>query len=204
MADFCTVDDLEELLQIPIEGVEQIASAGRAIKEATAAIRNYCHQYLELVEDEEITLDNCLYGTKLFLPELPVVSVSSVEEDGETLAVTTDYKLGQYGILHRVNRRWARGIQIITVTYTHGHETLPDDVVQVAVRAAARSFQAGLKSAEMDGISGVSSRALGDFSEAFSSEAGGGISEGIMGVSGARILLLSEKDILDEYRYKSL
>jgi len=35
----------------------------------------------------------------------------------------------------------------------------------------------------------------------YASEVGGGVGEGLMGVSGARMLLLSEKDILDRYRY---
>jgi len=50
-------------------------------------------------------------------------------------------------------------------------------------------------------VPGVASKGLGDYSVSFASEAGGGVGEGLMGVSGARMLLLSEKDILDRYRY---
>jgi len=203
VADFCTKQDVENLLQIEISGDDKIASCARAIAEATEAIRNYCHQHIELVTDDEITLD-CAGGTKLFLPELPVVSVAEVVEDDEVLDEDDDYKLGQWGVLHRVDSDWTAGIQIITVTYTHGYDaydSLPDDIVAVATRAAARVFQVGLRAADTDGVPGISATALGDFSVSYASEVGGGVGEGLMGVSGARMLLLSEKDILDRYRY---
>lgn len=199
---FCTVTDIENFLQVTMIHTDPVKnlSALRAIDEATAAIKNYCHQEIELVRDDVITLD-CAGGTRLFLPELLVVSVASVVEDGKTLVVTDDYKLGQYGILHRMNDVWATGIQIITITYTHGYATIPDDVVGVCTRAAARTYQAGLRAAEMEGVPGVASLSLGDYSVSYGTEGGGGISEGVLGASAARMLLLSEKDALNRYRY---
>lgn len=199
MANFAVIEDIEDFLQVDISTSTQMLAAERALKETTGAIRNYCRQHLELVEDDEITLDSA-GGTRLFLPELPVVEVTEVVEDGEILTADDDYKLGQYGILYRIGAKWAEGIQIITVTYTHGYETLPDDIVFVATRAASRAYQAGLRAAENNGVLGVASKALGDFSISFASESGGGVGEGIMGASAARMLLLSEKDMLDRYR----
>jgi len=201
MADFCTVQDVMDLLQIEIAEAGQVASCQRAITEATAAIRNYCHQQIELVEDDTWTFDVRPARWNLLLPELPVVEVSSVVEDDETLDDGDDYKLANFGQLVRVGRRWAAGIQIVTVTYTHGYSAIPDDVVGVCTRAAARAYQAGLKSVDSLGVPGVTAKALGDFSVSFTSEAGGGVGEGLMGVSGARMLLLSEKDMLNRYRY---
>jgi hypothetical protein len=201
VADFATIEDVEAFLQVEISEPVQVASVERALAEATAAIRNYCNQYLELVEDEEITLDSA-GGVRLFLPELPVIEVSEVVEDGETLTPDDDYKLGQWGILHRVNRRWVQGIQIVTITYSHGYETLPDDIIAIATRAAARGFQAGLRAADDEAVVGVQSKSLGDFAVAYGSEQGGGGGEGVMGASAARMLLMSEKDILDKYRIK--
>ena len=201
MADFCTVQDVENLLQIEITDADKIAACERAIAEATEAIRNYCHQYIEFVSDDEITLD-CAGGTRLFLPELPVSEVTEVIEDEEVLTEDDDYKLGQYGILHRVDCDWEAGIQIVTITYTHGYAApLPDDIVGVATRAAARVYQVGLRASDTDGVPGVSAKSLGDYSVSYASEVGGGVGEGLMGVSGARMLLLSEKDILNKYRY---
>lgn len=201
MANFATVQDIEAFLQIEISTAEQIASAQRALAEATAAIRNYCRQYLEKVEDEEITLDST-GGARLFLPELPVIEVSVVIEDGQALAVDDDYKLGQHGILHRIGRKWASGVQIVSITYSHGYEPLPDEIIAVATRAAARGYQAGLRAANDDAVVGVQAKSLGDFSVSYGSEQGGGSGEGVMGASAARMLLMSEKDTLDKYRIK--
>lgn len=198
MANFAAVEDIAAFLQLDISTDEQKAAANRALVEATAAIRNYTRQHLELVEDETITLDG-KGGVRLFLPQLPVVDVSQVVEDGETLTPGSDedYVLGGNGIIHRMGgSRWPTTPQSITVTYSHGYETLPDDIVAVATRAAARAYQSGLRAAEDEGID-VESKSLGDFSVAYGSPGGG---EGTMGASGARMLLMSEKDILNEYR----
>lgn len=200
MSNFCTIQDVRDFLQMPITDADQVAAVELAIGWATEAIRNYCHQYIERVTDEEITLD-CDGGVKLFLPELPVIEVAEVVEDGETLAVDDDYKAAAHGVLHRVNQDWVSGVQVITITYTHGYSPLPADVVAVCARAASRAFQAGLKASDADGIAGVQSKSLGDYSVTFASEHGGGVGEGLMGASGARMLLLSEKDTLNRYRY---
>jgi len=200
--NFCTLQNVEDFLQTSITGADKIASANRAIVEATAAIKNWCHQVIERVANDVVTLDVAGCGYRLFLPELPVVSVGAVVEDGVALAVTDDYKLGQYGVLHRANDVWwAQGIQIVQVTYTHGYSVIPDDVAAVCARAAARAYQAGLAAAAVGAVSGVSAMTLGDYSVTLGTGAGGGAGEGIMGASAARMLLLSEKDILSRYRY---
>lgn len=200
----CTVTDIENFLLVTIHtDAAKNASALRAIDEATEAIKNYCHQVIELVAGDAITLD-CVGGTKIFLPQVPVISVASVVEDGEALVVTDDYILGQYGILHRVDDDWATGIQIVTLTYTHGYATIPDDVVGVCTRAASRAYQAGLAAAAVGAVSGVTAMTLGDYSFSLGTGAGGGVGEGILGASAARMLLLSEKDILNRYRYVAL
>lgn len=196
---FCTVEHIEEFLQVTIDGdAAKVAAAERAIRGATAAIQGYCRQTIEEVEDEEITLD-CAGWTKIFLPETPVIEVSVVVEDGETLVEGTDYKLGQHGILHRLNGNWLAGVQIITITYSHGYPTLPDTIEDVCTRAAARAYQAGLRAAESEAVPGVASKQLGDFSVSFGSETGGG-NEGVLGASAAPTLLRSEKEELDRYR----
>ncbi|HUW11797.1 MAG TPA: hypothetical protein VM537_18875 [Anaerolineae bacterium] len=197
---FCTVSDIESFLQIAVPAAK-VASAQRACDEATAIIQGYCHQALEPVEDDEITVD-CYGGTRIFLRELPVVEVSEVVEDGETLDEDDDYKLGEHGILHRIGGYWPRGIQIVTVTYTHGWDPIPDDLVAIATRMGARAYQAGLKVEELGGIPGVSAMSLGDYSISFGGE-GGAAGEGTLGASAAPLLLRSEKDALDrKYRVK--
>lgn len=205
---FCLIADIEKFLQITIASAKASA-AQRAIDEATAAIQNYCRQRLELVEDDEVTLDSPGAYT-LNLPEMPVVEVSEVVEDSETLTEGDDYVLLSSGILRRLDQRWSRGYQIVTVTYTHGYrlpsdfssvvgDPLPEDIVGVCVRAAARSYQAGLRAEEQGGIPGVRSTSLGDYSVAFGEDSGAG-GESALGASSAPILLRSEQRILDRYR----
>jgi len=195
---FCTVLDLEQFLQVSISSAAAIGSADRAILEASVAIQNYCRQQIEKVEDDEIILDSA-GGIRLFLPELPVTEVSSVVEDDEVLVDGEDYQLGQYGVLHRVDQDWAKGIQIVTVTYTHGYASIPDDVVAVCTRAASRAYQAGLKATETEGVPGVTAMGLGDYSVSFGAEAGRSAG-GVLGASAAPVLLRSEKELLDRYR----
>jgi len=198
MADFCTQADVEAFLQVTVLAAK-VASVARAIAEATEAIRNYCHQYIERVAGETITLD-CTGGARLFLPELPVTGISSVEEDGDVLTMFDDYKLGQHGILHRVGQDWKSGIQIIEVVYTHGYAPIPQDVRDVCTRAASRAYQAGMKAAEMAAVPGVQAKSLGDFSVQFGGEAGSA-GESVLGASAAPMLLRSEQRMLDRYRY---
>lgn len=206
MSNFATIADIEAFLQITITGdAAKEAAANQALEWASEAIRNYTKQTIDEVLNDVITLD-LFGGERVFLPELPVNSVDLVVEDGDTLTVDDDYKLGQHGILYRMASdtltNWATGIQILTVTYDHGYYDIPEDIIAVCARAASRAYQAGLKSADAGGIPGVASKALGDFNVSFQSAAGGGVGEGVMGASGARMLLLSEKDILDRYRIK--
>lgn len=202
---FCTVADIEAFLQITVSNA---AAANRAIDEATAAIKGYCRQIIEEVEDDEYTFDVGALQWNLILPEMPVTEVSLVVEDGETLVANTDYKLANYGNLVRLctdgatRARWKEGIQIVTVTYTHGYAAadIPEIIQAICTRAASRAYQAGLKASDLDGVPGVVSKTLGDFSVTFGSEQGGGVSEGVMGASAARLLLMSEKDALNEFR----
>jgi hypothetical protein len=195
---FCVVEDLELFLQISIPLASRPA-ASRAITEATAAIQNYCQQVLAAVANETITLD-CHGGARLFLPELPVTTLTSVTENGALLVKDTDYKLAQNGILHRLWQPWGYGtdgIQMVKVVYSHGYAAIPEDIVSIATRAASRAYQAGLRAAETGAVTGVTATTLGDYSVTYG---GGAAAEGVMGASAAPLLLQSEKELLDKYR----
>lgn len=195
---FCAVSDLENLLQLDIS-VEKIPSAEAAIKAATETIRNYTNQEISLSENDVIVLDGN-GRTRIFLPELPVASISDVKVDGESLVDGEDYKLGQYGVLYRLGGSvWSDGVQNIEITYTHGYDPVPDDIVSICARAAARAYQAGLRAEDQGGIA-VQSMGLGDYQVTYGQESHG---EGYAGVSGVRPLLYSEKDVLDRYRLVS-
>ena len=195
---FCTVSDVQNLLQVEIPA-DKIGSCERAIEEATSAIQNYTHQTISSVADDSLVIDG-RGGTKLFLPELPVISVTSVAEDDVELTVSTQYKLGQYGVLHRIGNKWASGVQNIEIVYSHGYQTIPDDIVSVCTRASARIYQAGLLASELGGNPAIEGESIGDYSVSYSGAYGNTSSDGLMGVSSPRMLLLSEKDVLNRYR----
>jgi hypothetical protein len=202
MERFASVIDVERFLQIeiPADSPTGTAAIERALIEATSAIREYTDQYLSLVEDDELLLDS-RGGNRILLPELPIVAIDTVEEGGVELVRGTDYELSaRSGILHRLRGRWARGFSNIRVVYTHGYDPIPQTIVDVCTRAAARGYQAGLRAKQDEGVLGVNSKSLGDFSVGYGSEHGGGVGDGPLGASGARMLLMSEKDLLDRFR----
>ena len=194
---FCEITDVEALLQLTITGdATKEASCAAAIIEATEVIRLYTNQIITQVEDDVLTID-FNYGRKIILPQIPVTEVSEVVEDGTTLTAGEDYALGQHGILHQLNRNWKKGIQIIVITYTHGYSQVPQDIKDICKRIASRIYQAGLRSAKTNGISGLSGESIGDYSYSLASEQGGGVGEGILGASASRSLLRAEKELLD-------
>lgn len=193
MSVFCTRTDVENLLQADLSAHEVVVAA--AIAQASAYIRAYTNQVLDQVEDDEAVFDGPKRDRRLFLPELPVTEISEVVEDDETLVEDEDYRLGAHGVLWRIYAYWATGIQNITVTYTHGHASIPEDIAAVCARVAARIYQAGLRAAQVGGVAGIQSTALGDYSVTYAT----GGNEAVAGVTAAPPLLPDEMVILDRY-----
>ncbi len=196
---FCSVSDVATFLCATI--APDNAQVLQAIEEATAVIKNYCNQEIEQVELDTVLLDGS--GTaKLFLPELPVNQIDSVFVDGTALDAN-GYALAENGILMRKFGVWTEGARNIEIVYTHGYATIPDDLKGVCYRSAARIFQAQLKAAKVDHVGDVKSISVGDYSISFGSE-GGSDGESQGGISAARTLLVSEKEILNRYRSKRI
>ena len=205
---FTTRGQVSALLQeagIISTGIQQ-DSLDRAIVAATAAIRNYTNQQISYVSEDVLTIDGEGIGSRLILPEMPVLSVESVVEDDEELTQGTDYAVSAlYGIIYRLgNKHWASGYANIVVTYAHGYVAVPADIADVATRAASRMYQAGLRASDTGGVAGVTAKSLGDYSVSYSGEHGGGAGEGVMGASASRPLIMSEKDLLNNYKIKRL
>ncbi len=195
---FCEIVDLENKLQLTIP--YDSAPALAAIAEATALIQQFCNQTLEAVAADEVTFDVGERQTKLFLPELPVTSIVEVEENGEVLTVTDDYKLGAYGILHRLGAYWYAGVQTVRVVYDHGFATLPQIIRDVCATAAARRYQSGLHAAAVGGVAGVRAMSLGDYSVQY--ETGTAGTEAAGGAVVVLELTPGEKQALAHYRHR--
>lgn len=98
-----------------------------ALRRASTRVRTYV--------DQEITLGSStvvLPQSNRRLPQRPVVTVATVvDEDGVTLTEDTEWELDGDRISTMATGK-------LTVTYTHGLSTIPDDLVELVCTVAAR------------------------------------------------------------------
>lgn len=143
MPNLTDTDRLGNYLRLDL-GSDELAEL--AVSAASSMIRRILGQEITLVEDDTVQLDGS-GGWAVVLPELPVVEVSSVKVAGQEVdgwycnLRTGILRAPQYG-------RWLYGRGVIEVTYTHGYETVPDDLVLLATTLAARVYDQGLVSSE--------------------------------------------------------
>lgn len=162
---------------------------------ATGAIRAYTNQTISRVTSDVVVLPGS-WSNRLELPERPVASVATVKIDDTTLVADTDYVWdGRWTLLRGTSEAgvlvindgtlisshgdWGGAGAQVTVTYTHGFATIPDDIKGVCLALAARSL------ASPDG---VNSESVGSYSVSYS-RSGGAVS-----------LLDEERRLLDRYR----
>lgn len=164
---------------------------------ATAAIRAYTNQTLSRVTNDVVILPGNYTG-RLELPERPVTSVGAVAIGDTALTVDSDFVWdGRTSLLRGtavsgvlvvndgplISGRgdWGGDGARVSVTYTHGFATIPDDVKGVCLALAARSLQSP---------DGVNSETVGSYSVSYT-RTGGAVS-----------LLDEERRLLDRYRRK--
>lgn len=148
-----TIDDLAALLQREI--AEDDVSALNALETASAVVEAYLSQTVELVSNDEIILDGT--GTKvLLLPNYPVSAVASVEVDEEALVEGEEFEWSHTGELRRLNGVWPTSLRSITVTYSHGYETIPQAIVGVVTAVAGRLLNSSSIGIRQESIGGYS------------------------------------------------
>jgi len=164
---------------------------------ATGAIRAHTNQTLSRVTNDTVILPGNYTGV-LELPERPVASVGAVTIGDTALTVDSDFVWdGRTSLLRGtavtgvlvindgplISGRgdWGGPGAQVTVTYTHGFATIPDDIKGVCLALAARSLQSP---------DGVNSETVGSYSVSYS-RTGGAVS-----------LLDEERRLLDRYRRK--
>lgn len=158
LPNLATVPDLEAYMQ---RGPLDAASADVALRFASAAVRRYTRQIITFVENETVMLEG---GERVLkLPQRPLVvdglhPLTVVEiPDGsgiEIPAVEERDFIRQGSELHRgqpyyvptrtMGWPWGRPIGIwagrVRVTYSHGYEEIPDDIVGVCLDLAAATL----------------------------------------------------------------
>lgn len=145
MTSFATTADLASFLQITVD----TASAQLALDLSTALIQNYTRQTITYVASDTVILNG--NTAVLLLPQRPVVGTPVVNG----LVPSAVYRFDPpdrltYGVPsgNLAAAQYANGpdpvygvwpLQV-SVTYSHGYQTIPDDIRGVCISVAARAY----------------------------------------------------------------
>lgn len=137
MTSFAAVADLQGFLGKTFAVGTETTQAQAALDIATAEIKAWTGQ--AIAEAAETVVLDPNDASVLFLPQLPVSAVSAVSVDNTAQVVATDVDWYSHGAIRRASgASWGTKRQSISVTYTHGFATIPDDLKRVCVKRAAR------------------------------------------------------------------
>lgn len=145
----CTVSDVEKVLGVDLGSTDESTVTNLLIPTVEASITNY----LGYDPNYSSSITETFDGDRtedLFLSRSPVVSVTSVTEDGTTLTQGNDQDYVLYSKLGRLRKigreKWsAAKLQNITVVYSAGYsdsegsaEDIPGDMKYVCARATGK------------------------------------------------------------------
>ena len=155
-------------------------------------IRSYTGQRFDAVINDVVTVD-ASSSARLYLPELPVTGVVSVDIDGSALVAVDDYSWTADGVLTRTGCAWWGSwwtcAPKVTVTYSHGYVEVPADIRAVCFAAVRRLWDQSV-------LSGVASESIGTYSVSYSQTTNGQGSGLFFGDV--------ERYVLDRYRLPSV
>lgn len=194
----CTLQDVENRLG------DQDLSADQTLIEslidaAQAHIERIAERDLEAADQTE-TLD-APETVNVWLTHTPINSISSVTVDGTALG-SSDYSFDpETGRLTRVTngrpRSWnVHKVQSVVVAYNGGYSAIPEDLIDVCARAAARAYQAGEAAEEAPSSAIKQINLAGSDSVTFADET--------MDVTSAVVLSHEEREVALAYRNRVL
>ena len=126
---------LEELVAYIQQDVPA-ATGQLAIEGASDMVTSYCRQSFAVSTDTKL-LPTSTGGYVVKLPQGPVTDVATVlNSRGQTLALTEDYYWN--GVSAEI--RLTRPDDVVTVTYTHGLDSVPAAVKLVCLSIASRTY----------------------------------------------------------------
>jgi hypothetical protein len=183
MASLATIDDLEARLGSTVD--EDRAQA--VLDDVSATVRAYTGQNFTL---EETTARLRARDGRVRLPQRPVTDVSAVTNvEGSTLVFSWDAG----DSVNLAGFEDARAFEVVPfttrtpwvdVTYTHGYETVPADVVAVVCQMAGRAY------GRTPDTTGVTQESIAGYS----------YSVGAAAAAGPMGMLSDERRVLDLYR----
>jgi hypothetical protein len=135
MADLITLVELKPYLKIEASETAFDTLLTSMISEISKLMQNFIG-----CDVKEATYPNIKVNgsgrSVLDLPNWPITAVSSITEDGVTLAEGTDFDIDPYGdhlirldgTTSKGTSKWSKGIKNITVSYTAGFSATPSDL----------------------------------------------------------------------------
>lgn len=184
------ITDLIERLGRDLTDGEVIRSAA-VLRDASAAFRRAAGN--QIISQETSTISVAPYGGRIRLPQYPVTAISSVVNTASQ-AVTFVWYLGWYEVVVDSSAllnsweiepfRYSTPTVPVTVTYTHGYDPVPDDVIGVVCSLATRAL------GQTPDAGGIVQEALGGYSYSVGSAA----------AQGGFGMLDSERAIAESYR----
>lgn len=172
MPAFATAADLERYMQRQFSA-EEFAAAEQTLEMATGVIQAFTGQRI-FAGSETVTVR--VKFDAVFLPQLPVTSVTSVVADGEPVE---DWALEPAGVI-RISGALPR---LVDVEYSFGYVEIPSDVQAVCLQMAARSTT---------NPQALRQESIGSYSVTYA-ETSGGTTGGVM-------LSVAEESVLQRYR----
>lgn len=166
MTDLISTSDLADYGVVIAAG--EVAVVNRLIRSASAAVCNAAGA--PIIQSTSTVTLTAFDGQLLRLPGLPIQAVISVADASG--AVITDWVPASAGVYRRSG--WGLsdapgmdGPQQITVTYTHGFATVPDDIAELVVSVVIAGLEA-FRSGDLGLNNGrVSSVGIDDYKEAY-------------------------------------
>jgi hypothetical protein len=164
-----TVGDVEALFgRVELDDTDRVT---RLLAWASAAVRRYCRQDLSLVTDDVATVLSP--GTAVItMAQRPVVAVASVDVGSVWGSwhwpAARHFTWDAFGRLERHDGlTWGLRHAPVTVTYTHGYDPVPDDLVALVAGKVA-----GFLSSSGANPGGLKSLQVGAMSETYANAAG--------------------------------
>lgn len=149
MTAFAELPDLLTYVQRSGQSGEWLQAADQALDAASDSIRAACGWSIttETVQD---TLWDCRPGGSVFLPTLHLTAVSLTSQSGRVFTNNVDFRWRQSGQVtfgrflswgSSSSLTFGCALEPLSVTYTHGFDSVPSALRQVCVEMAALSLQ---------------------------------------------------------------
>lgn len=176
-----TPDDLTRRMGITVESERAL----ELLADASAAVISYTgQQFVRATTTVQVRVPS---DWKVRLGQLPVHDVDAVTDLNDNQLLFTFDGIDTVHVTVNLDsfsfEPWTSPIRTVNVTYDHGFDAIPDDIVAVVCQVAGRAYG----TAPQD--TGAAREQLGDWS----------YSAGAAASSGALGLLLPERAVLDRY-----